>query len=165
MPGGLWIWLARRVEGNVLEELSFSTGRTVVVSSIKTTTTTTTKPLEVNQNFLKIQKKEKKRKHVITKFHSDKCYRCGDVNAHGVRTRHGNLHCSFPGGVRAHHSLFRVRAFETPTYYIVAKRHWTLQWFIWANQKTSPSLLLINVDITPSIFNLFCGSFVQWITK
>ena len=73
----------------------------------------------------------------------------------GVRTHHGNFYCSLPGDVRAHHGLFRARAFETPTtFHIVAERHWTELWFIQAIQKTSPSPLLINIDVTPSIGGL-----------
>ena len=72
----------------------------------------------------------------------------------GVCTDYGNFYCSLPGGVRAHHGLFRTRAFETPaTFHKIAKSHWTVQWFIQANQKTSPSPLLINIDVTLSIGN------------
>ena len=70
----------------------------------------------------------------------------------GVRTHHGNFHCSLPGGVGAHHGLFRARAFETHAiFHIVAKSYLTVQWFIQANQKTSSSPLLINIDVTLSI--------------
>ena len=49
--------------------------------------------------------------------------------------------------------LFRARAFENPaTFHKVAKSHWTVQWFIQANQKTSPSPLLINIAVTLSIY-------------
>ena len=48
----------------------------------------------------------------------------GDVSAR----RCGNFHCSFSGGVRAHHDLFRAHSFETPTtLHIVAKSHWTVE--------------------------------------
>ena len=51
----------------------------------------------------------------------------------GVRTHHVNFCCSLPGGVHGHHGLLRVCAFETPaTFHIVAKSHWTVQWFIQA---------------------------------
>ena len=50
-----------------------------------------------------------------------------DLVTDNVSALHGNFHCSFPGGVHAHHGLFRVRAFETPaTFYIVVKSHWTV---------------------------------------
>ena len=65
---------------------------------------------------------------------------------------YGNFYCSLRGSVRAHHGLFRTRAFETPaTFHKVAKSHWTEQWFIQVNQKTSPSPLFINIAVTPSI--------------
>ena len=74
----------------------------------------------------------------------------GDINAQ--RCAHA---CSLPRGVRAHHGLFRARAFETPaTFHIVAKSHWIVQRFIQANQKTSPLPLLINIDVTSSIQHL-----------
>ena len=67
----------------------------------------------------------------------------------GLRTFHGNLYCSLTGG------LFRAHAFETPAtcniHVAVTKSHWTVQWFIQENQKTSASPLLINTDVTPSI--------------
>ena len=48
-------------------------------------------------------------------------------------------YCSLPGDVRPHHGLFRTFAFETPAiFHIVAKSHWTVQWFIHANQMISP---------------------------
>ena len=71
-----------------------------------------------------------------------------------VRTHHGkcNFQCSLPGGVLMHHGLFRACAFETPaTFHIVAKSHWAVQWFIQPSQKTIPSPLLTNIDVTPSI--------------
>ena len=55
-----------------------------------------------------------------------------------VGTHHGNFCCHLPGGVLAHHVLFRARAFETSTtFHVVAKSHWTGQWFIQANQDQS----------------------------
>ena len=38
----------------------------------------------------------------------------GDVNARRCAHAYGNFYCPLPGGVRAHHGLFRARAFETP---------------------------------------------------
>ena len=35
-------------------------------------------------------------------------------------------------------------------FHVVARSNWTVQWFIQANQKTSPSPLLVNTDVTPS---------------
>ena len=70
----------------------------------------------------------------------------------GVRTHHDNFYYSLPGSVHAHHGLFRARAFETlATFPIVAKRHWTVQWFFQAIQKTCPSPLLISIAFTLSI--------------
>ena len=60
-----------------------------------------------------------------------------------------------PGGMRAHYDWLRARAFKTPaTFHILAKSHWTVQWFFQANQhdhKTSSSPLFINIDVTISI--------------
>ena len=70
----------------------------------------------------------------------------------GVCTHQGNFYCSLPGGVRAHHGLFRARAFETPaTFHIVEKSLWTVQWVIQTNKKTNTSPLLINIAATLSI--------------
>ena len=78
----------------------------------------------------------------------------------GVHKHHVNFSCSLPGGVGAHHGVFRARDFETPaTFYVVAKSHWTVQWFIQASQKTSPLPLLINIDVTPSIWMNIKGIF------
>ena len=82
----------------------------------------------------------------------------GDVSArrYAYMCGYGNFYFSLPGSVRAHHGLFRARAFETPaTFHEVAKSYWIVQWFIQANQKTSPSPLLINIAVTPSI-NIQC---------
>ena len=66
-----------------------------------------------------------------------------------MRTYHGNLYCSLPGG------LFRAHAFETPAtcniHVAVTKSYCTVHWFIQANQKTSAKPLLVNIDVTPSI--------------
>ena len=76
----------------------------------------------------------------------------GDVNARRCAYAYGNLYRSLPGDVRAHHGLFRARAFETPaTIHKVAKSYRTVQGFIQANQKTSPSPLLIKIAVIPSI--------------
>ena len=62
-----------------------------------------------------------------------------------MHTHHCNFYCSLTGDVHALHGLFRARAFENPpTFHVVAKCHWTVQWFIQANKKTSSSPLLIN---------------------
>ena len=72
---------------------------------------------------------------------------------------HGNFYYSLPGGVPAHHGLFRARAFETlSTFHVVAKRHRTLSAVVHSNnQKTSPSHLLMNTDVTPSVSILHVG--------
>ena len=46
--------------------------------------------------------------------------------------------------------------------HIIAKSHWTLQWFIQATQKTGPSPLLANIDITPSIHWLSLNRWELW---
>ena len=68
-----------------------------------------------------------------------------------MRTHHGNLYCSLPGCLRAHHGLFTARAFESPASFhilVLAKSHWTVQWFIQSNQKKRLSPLLICINVT-----------------
>ena len=84
----------------------------------------------------------------------------------GVRTYHGNFYCSLPGVVCAQHGLYRARAFKIPaTFDVVPKSHWIVQWFIQANQKTSPSSLLINNDATRSTHSDSNCIFLRWIKK
>ena len=59
------------------------------------------------------------------------------------------------GGVRAHHVLFTACALKTPaTFHDSSKSHWKVQWFIQAYEMTSPTLLSININVTPSIANV-----------
>ena len=67
-----------------------------------------------------------------------------------MRTHLGNFYCFFAR--RCVCTSWFVCAFETPPrFHIVAKSHWMVQWFIQPNQKTGPSPLLTNTDVTPSI--------------
>ena len=76
----------------------------------------------------------------------------------------GWLVTSMPGGVRTHLGIISIVLclvvfvhimvcsgsvlLKLPAiFHIVAKSHWTVQWFIQANQKTSPSPLLISIDV------------------
>ena len=58
-----------------------------------------------------------------------------------VSTHHDNFHCFLSSGVGVHHGLLRV--------HIVAKGLDNTVVHS-ANQKTSPSPLLINIDVTPT---------------